>query len=154
MNNKKTDSWYAVFVLSVFCLFTICSLFLVLIGANVYRGVVDNMDSNNEIRASLSYVSNKVHAAGGDVSLQTIDGQQALVMEETYDHIPYRTYIYQYDGYLMELFADAGRKFTPGDGDRITPISRFSMSQRGNMLDLTATDRNHRTLTMDLVLHR
>jgi len=153
MNGKSTHSLDTIFVLLIFCLFTICSLFLVLIGANGYRGIVGQMDSNNETRASLSYVANKVHAAdSGETAVQTINGQQALVINATYNGEAYHTYIYEYKGSLMELFTKAENPFTPGDGDKITTISGFAMAQNNHMLNLSATSKDKRTLTLNLFL--
>jgi hypothetical protein len=153
MNGKSSHSINTVFVLLVFCLFAVCSLFLVLIGANVYRGIVGNMDSNNETRASLSYVSNKVHAADGkDVELQTINGRQTLVISAQYNGKDYHTYIYEFNGSLMELFTKADNAFTPGSGDKITPVSEFTMTKSGSELNLAASGKNHRRLTMNLSL--
>ena len=153
MNSKSTHSFDTIFVLLIFCLFTICSLFLVLIGANGYRGIVSQMDSNNETRASLSYVANKVHAAdSGKTAVQTINGQQALVITANYNGEDYHTYIYKYKGSLMELFTKAKSPFTPGDGDKITTISEFTMAQDGSKLNLSATSKDKRTLTLSLFL--
>lgn len=151
MNGKKTHSLDTIFVLLIFCLFTICSLFLVLIGEHVYRGIVDQIDSNNEIRASLSYVANKVHAAEIDeTAVQTIKGQQVLVITENYNGEDYHTYIYEYKGFLMELFTKADNSFTPGDGDKITEITGFAIAQKGSKLNLYATGKDHRTITLSL----
>ena len=153
MNGKNTHSFDTVFVLLIFCLFAVCSLFLVLIGANVYTKIVGQMGANNETRASLSYVANKVHAAGsGEVSVQEIDGQQTLVIASSLNGGDYRTYIYEYKGSLMELFTAAKNSFTPGSGDKITEVSGFAMSEAGRNLKLAVTDRNRRTLTLDLFL--
>ncbi len=153
MNAKSTHSIETLFALLVFCLFSICSLFLVLIGGNVYRGIVGEMNATNETRASLSYVSNKVHAAGtGETSLQTVNGEQALVISAQFNGEAYRTYIYEHNGYLMELFTRADNPLTPGDGDKITAVSGFQMAQTGSSLNLTATGSDHRTLTLRLQL--
>ena len=153
MNGKNAHSFDTVFVLLIFCLFAVCSLFLVLIGANAYRGIVGQMDANNETRASLSYVANKVHAAGsGNTEVQTIDGRQALVIVSHYNGEEYHTYIYEYDGSLMELFTKAQNPFSPGDGDTITEISAFQMSQTGGRLNLSATGGDRRTLALSLFL--
>lgn len=153
MNGKSTHSFDTVFVLLIFCLFAVCSLFLVLIGANVYTKIVGQMEANNETRSSLSYVANKVHAAGsGEVSVQEVNGQQTLVIASSMNGGDYRTYIYEYKGSLMELFTAAKNSFTPGSGDKITAVSGFAMSQAGRDLKLAVTDRNRRTLTLDLFL--
>ena len=153
MNERSPHSVSTVFVLALFSFFAVSSLFLVLIGANVYKGIVADMDANNEMRASLSYVGNKVHAAGTDgVQLQTFDGQKALVLSSAANGEDYKTYIYEYNGYLMELYTRAQNGFTVGAGDRITPVSGFSMEESGGQLTLSVNGKGHRRLTMDLCL--
>ncbi|MDF2631937.1 MAG: hypothetical protein K0Q85_533 [Caproiciproducens sp.] len=153
MNSKSTHSFDTVFVLLIFCLFAGSSLFLVLIGANVYRDIVGEMNANNETRASLSYVSNKVRAADSrDVSVEKIDGQDTLVIHSANNGSDYKTYIYLHDGYLMELFTKAENGFTAGDGDKITPVSAFIMIKNDNELSLSVSGGNKLRLSLDLFL--
>lgn len=153
MNSKSTHSFDTVFVLLIFCLFAGSSLFLVLIGANVYRDIVGEMNANNETRASLSYVSNKVRAADSrDVSVEKIDGQDTLVIHSAHNGSDYKTYIYLHDGYLMELFTKAENGFTAGDGDKITPVSAFTMTKNDNELSLSVSGGDKSRLSLDLFL--
>lgn len=153
MNGKNPHLFDTVFVLLIFCLFSVCSLFVVLIGANVYHSIVGEMESNNETRASLSYVSNKVHYADpGAASIRTVNGVKALVIGAQYNGEDYRTYIYVHQGYLMELFTTAENPFTPGDGEKITEITEFSMEQNGRQLSLSAAGKNRRTLKLNVDL--
>lgn len=153
MNSRSSHSVNTVFVLLIFCLFSVCSLFLVLIGANSYRRIVGEMDSNNETRASLSYISNKVHAVNGkDVGIQTQDGQKVLVIGSNEGDRKYNTYIYLYKGYLMEFFTRADNGFTPGDGDKITPLTAFTMEKNGSELMLSVCGENRRSLSLNLFL--
>lgn len=153
MNSRSSHSVNTVFVLLIFCLFAVCSLFLVLIGANSYHRVVSEMDSNNETRASLSYISNKVHAAnGGNVRIETLNGQKTLVIRSNENGREYNTYIYLYNGYLMELYTKADNGFTPGDGDKITPLTAFTMEKDGSELKLSVCGKNRRHLSLNLFL--
>lgn len=153
MNSKSTHSFDTVFALLIFCLFAGSSLFLVLIGANVYRNIVGEMNSNNETRASLSYVSNKVRAADSrDVSVEKMDGQDTLVIHSAYNGSDYKTYIYLHDGYLMELFTKAENEFIAGDGDKITPVSAFTIAKNNNELSLSVSGGEKSRLSLDLFL--
>ena len=153
MNSKNAHSVYTVFILLIYCLFAVCSLFLVLIGANVYRGIVEKMDSNNETRATLSYITNKVHCADSrDVTVETLDGQQTLVICSAHNEREFKTYIYFHNGYLMEYFTSAENEFSAGSGDRITPVSDFKMEKNGKMLNLSVSGENRRRLALSLLL--
>lgn len=153
MNDRTIRAFNTFFILAVFSLFAICSLLVVLFGANVYHGLVSDLDANNEVRTSLSYVSNKVRAADSrDISVRTDAGQQVLVITRQYSGEKYDTYIYHYQGSLYELFTKAQNQFVPGNGDKITPLSGFSVKKDGDRLTLTATGKDRRTATIGLQL--
>lgn len=153
MNSKSTHSFDTVFVLLIFCLFAGTSLFLVLIGANVYRNIVSDMSANNETRASLSYVSNKVRSADSrDISVEKVNGQDTLVIHSEYNKSDYKTYIYLHDGYLMELFTKAENSFSAGEGDKITPVSAFTLAKHDNELSLSVSGGGKSMLSLDLFL--
>ncbi len=153
MNNRTIHAFNAVFVLAVFSLFAVCSLFVVLFGANVYHQMTASLDANNEVRTSLSYVSNKVRAVDGrDVTVRELGGRQVLVIGRTYGGEAYRTYIYYDRGSLYELFTKAENKFVPGNGDKVTAVSGFSMSKSGGRLILTAAGKDRRTAAVELLL--
>jgi len=153
MNGKNAHSINTVFVLLVFCLFAVSSLFLVLIGANVYRSIVDKMDANNEMRSSLSYVSNKVRSADSrDVSVESLGGQETLVIASEFNSEKYNTYIYQYNGYLMELFTKADNDFKAGDGDKITPVTTFTITKNESELSLEVSGGDNRKRSLKLSL--
>jgi len=153
MNGKNAHSINTVFVLLLFCLFAVSSLFLVLIGANVYRSIVDKMDANNEMRSSLSYVSNKVRSADSrDVSVESLGGQETLVIASEFNSEKYNTYIYQYNGYLMELFTKADNDFKAGDGDKITPVTTFTITKNESELSLEVSGGDNRKRSLKLSL--
>ena len=153
MNERNPHSVNTVFILVVFSLFAVFSLFLILIGAHVYKGIVSDMDTGGQVRASLSYVANKVRAAGsGEAELQTIDNQTVLVLSSKTEGASYKTYIYEYNGYLMELFTRAENGFTQGAGDKITPVSGFSMAESGRELTLSVNGKGQSRVTLNLCL--
>lgn len=153
MSDRTARAFNTVFLLAVFGLFAVCSLFVVLFGANVYHKIVSDLDANSEVRTSLSYVSNKVRSAdAGEVAVRTVDGQQVLVISHEYSGKKYSTYIYQYRGSLYELFTDAGNQPVPGNGDKITALSGFSVSKSGDRLTVSVTGKDSRTVSAELVL--
>ncbi len=153
MSDRTARAFNTFFVLAVFGLFAVCSLFVVLFGANVYHKIVSDLDANNEVRTSISYVSNKVRSAdAGDVAVRTVDGRQVLVISRKYSGKEYSTYIYQYRGSLYELFTDAENQPVPGDGDKITALSGFSASKNGDRLTVSVTGQDSRTASAELVL--
>lgn len=153
MGNRMVRSFNTAFILAVFTLFAVCSLFVVLFGANVYHKVVSGLDGNSEVRTSISYVSNKVRAADArDVTVRAVDGRQMLVIGSQYGGKEYSTYIYQYQGSLYELFTGVENQPVPGNGDKITPLSGFSVSKSGDRLTVSATGKDSRSAAAELIL--
>lgn len=58
-------------------------------------------------RTALSYVTEKIHQADeyGAVYAGTFDGQDAIVIRQTYSEQTYVTYLYEYDGYLRAFYS-------------------------------------------------
>ena len=63
--------------------FALMALLTVVLGAGVYRSVVDRAEVNHEARTAMAYVTGKLRANTGDVSLeQTEVGEDMLVLSE------------------------------------------------------------------------
>ena len=54
-----------IFVLSLFCLFTVLSLFVVIQGADVYQGISREMSANYSARGTVAYLTEKVRRTTG-----------------------------------------------------------------------------------------
>jgi hypothetical protein len=133
----------------------VLSLLVILIGAHAYNGIVKDMDGNNQMRASLSYVANKVRAGdeSGAVTVDKIDGQDVLIIRANYDGADYKTYIYYSNGSIFEQFNKAEKPFQPGKGDKITAAKAFHMEKStDNQLKLAATDEKNRQLSLQICL--
>ena len=128
---KRKGAGSSFLVLLVFGLFAVTSLFLVMIGANVYKNTVKNTDQNNELRASLNYVVNKIRAndVKGGVSVEEIDGYEVICLRRTYDGEDYCTYLYYDEGALKESFVDVSYGFHPDEGDEVVKTHGFAASQ-------------------------
>lgn len=155
MGVKRIEFFDTLFLLILFCLFTVLSLFVILIGAHAYSGVVQDMDGNNQMRASLSYVANKIRAGdeSGAVRIENINGQKVLTICADYDKSEYKTYIYYCNGSIYEEFRKAEQAFQLGKGDKISTAKTFSVEKiADNSLKLTATDDKNRQLSLQVCL--
>ena len=91
-------------------LFSVLSLMLVLSGAGVYKNTVENTRYNNQVRATLSYVSNKVRSADSStIRIEQRNNISVLLFTESIEDTVYETMIYVYDGSLREMFSRQGR---------------------------------------------
>lgn len=148
MKQQRTRSAETVFALSLLVLFAGLSLFLVVIGGNTYRAITARMNENNEVRTSLSYITNKVHASGGGAAVQSEDGVDTLVLGEG----DYVTYIYTYEHALYEYYTSADAPFAPNYGEKLVEDVDLSFAQEGNFLraTLTQADGSEESVTLRL----
>lgn len=122
------------FVLALFCVFAISALMLVTIGANVYQKTVNNMDANYSSRTAFSYVTEKIRQndTSQTISIGSIENHPAIILSQDIDGRIFNTYLYEYDGYLTELFTSADLNLG-GDilkaGHPLIPIKDFSLSE-------------------------
>ena len=122
------------FVLALFLVFTLSTLTLVLFGANIYQNTVNSMEDNYNARTVCSYISGKFRSndSAGDISIGSIDGQPSLILNQEINDASYRTYIYEYDGYLRELFVSDSVTLGAevlNAGNKLCPIDKFEVSE-------------------------
>ncbi len=143
------------FILILLFTFSVSSLVIVMIGANVYKSVVDDMQSNYDLRIPLSYIATKVrqHDQSGAINLTLKEGTNVLVLESTADKVSYETWIYAYDHRLYEVLLQKGETINLADGMAILPVTGLDLKMPTNkLLELTSYDANGKTLDLSLNL--
>lgn len=134
--DHKTDT---VFVLMVICLFALCTMFVMILGAQIYKNVVDRADKNFDNRTGINYVVNRVRAAdkSGAVSVEKVEDVPALALREQEGGRGYVTYIYFYDGALRELYMEDGQEPLAKDGSEIVTAQAFEVTMQGALVSLS-----------------
>lgn len=132
-NHKRSEAINGLLVFLIYGMFALFALFLVVIGARVYKNVVTTGDSNAAVRTGFCYISNKVRMYGGQgsVSLEEHEGCQVLTLRSLISDGEYETRIFYSDGVLWEQFAPAAIAFDPEDGEKIVALPAFSMADDG-----------------------
>ncbi|WP_040196193.1 DUF4860 domain-containing protein [Candidatus Soleaferrea massiliensis] len=153
---SRSHSIDVLFSFVLFGLFTVLSFMLVLIGANVYSGVVKASDGNDEVRASLSYVSNKVRAENRreGIRVEERSGVRTLVISQEIEGRTYETLIYYYDGSLREILRRPDQSFDPSRGQEIAELKSFDVSEneQKSLLTLTIMTTQDREYTSRIAL--
>ena len=157
MNQKQPHIVDVIFVLALFGLFSLSSLFLITAGSEIYHNTVKNMDRNYELRTSTSYLTEKVRHSK-NTELIELKGEGAIALREIVNDTEYVTYLYYYDGYLRELHTIAGTDL--GDsmlaaGQKITQLDHLSFNELSNGLiqtELVFSDKTNTTLLLNATL--
>ncbi len=126
------------FMLSLFCVFAVTALLVVILGADVYKEISANMDANHNARVSVAYITQKVRQSGPDsVEIRDLGGSDALVLTQGIEGITYETWIYAQDGSLLEATAQAGDELF---GQSITQLESLNIELSEGLLTLSVTD--------------
>lgn len=152
----RKHSVQSIFVVILFCLFAASLMLILVSGAGVYQRVVNAMGTNYDSRTATTYVFNKVHHAdnGDSVSLGSFGDGDALLLMEEIDNIKYCTYIYCYDGKLMELFSRYDQQIDPEYGTPIMDIRSLNISEETDTLySFRITTLDDETDTLYVHLH-
>ena len=130
-----------VFVLLLLALFACVSVFLVMMGAQVYRGTVNRAEANNEKRIAAAVVRSAVWAQdGGTVRIEDQDGLPVLAIEDNYDGEIYVKRLFCRDGWLRESYAADEWEFDPEGGEPLCEMRAFEPKMKGKNLTVHITD--------------
>ena len=128
------------FVIGLFCIFALSTIFLISIGADIYGKTVSNTEINFNDRTSFAYVTEKIRQAdrSGAISAATLEGRSALKLQKTVQDTAYITWLYEDEGYLKELMVREDTPLSLSAGQEILPVSNFSVSRiQDNLLRIT-----------------
>lgn len=144
-----------IFPIALFFVFALSTITVLLLAARIYQSTTENSALNYTAGTSLSYISEKIHQndVAGGVTIDSLDGTPALVMEQEIEGDPYYTYIYALDHQLMELFVKGDTNVDLSSGTRILEIRDFTMEEtEDGIFSFTCTDKNGQKSTVNVSL--
>lgn len=147
----KSHVLQLLFTLTLFCVFAASSLLVVILGSRVYSNTISEMNGNYDLRTSLHYISEKLRQsdAAGSVRIGSFGDGDALLLDQTVDGTVYRTWIYQYDGSLCEIFAQKDAVLQPANGQAIMPLAGFALSyEEPGLLRVQTTGADGQTASL------
>lgn len=131
-NKKDRHMIDSVFVILLMLLFVLCALSVIAIGATVYQKNVSSMANNNSHRIAGAYITEKIRQSdiNGSIYIKELFGENSLVMTKEINGELFDTYIYDFDGKLMELMArDDLSVIYPQSGQKIMDIKSFDIEE-------------------------
>jgi hypothetical protein len=129
---KKRHSVNAIFTIMLLGLFAITAISVALLGAQVYARTAENLQANFGTRTSIIYLSEKIRACQGEISVRDIGEEKALVLDEETDGQVYESWIYILDDSLYEAVVRQGSLVLPSAGQKIMPLESFEMALDGD----------------------
>ena len=138
--NHKIDFLFPMLVL---LLFAACAVTVVLLAAGVYSRTVNDAAAGDDARTAISYLTERLHSydTAGSAELGELGDCSALILTRTENGYAYRTYIYAYEGRLMELMAREDADVQPDAGRSILDVASLQMEEPAEGLyRFTTTD--------------
>ena len=138
MKQTKKFKLTGVLVLLVFAVFLVCVLMVLLTGADIVQKLTRRDRESYLHRTAVQYVAMRVRQAdqSGMVEVRREDGQDVLILGEIIDGRQYETRVYYHDGFLREMFCEAGAKIPPEFGEEILAMDGFSAQKQDSALTL------------------
>lgn len=130
---KRTSKLTDLLALTVFAVFALCVLLVLLTGAKVYRNLVNAGGESYTARTAAQYVTTRVRQAQ-TVTVEDFGGCQALILPETVGEQTYITRVYCYDGYLRELYCAEEAALSPEDGEKVMEAESLDLTLEGTLL--------------------
>lgn len=141
--NKKQHAIDIIFVLSLFCAFAVLALFVVVLGANVYKGISADMTRNYDARTSLAYMSEKIRQndVEGGVFVGDVNGSKALVLKQETGGQAYETWVYVEDGWLSEVTVAAGTDVSEIAAQPLSELAQMDVTLSNGIFDISVEDK-------------
>lgn len=129
----------SLFSILLFFLFTLCIVFVMVIGANVYKNIAKRMDDNFTKRTGIMYILNKVRQYDyiDYVNIKEIENHTVLELKEIETDLDYHTLIYCYEGSLRELFKAVEDEIPLSEGIEIVKARSAGFTMDEKLLFIT-----------------
>lgn len=152
---RRGHSIDVVLSLVLFCLFAGSVLMVLMLGVQSYQGVVQSMEESYHERTCLQYIATKVNHYSGENAVTVTDygDGSALALGETIGGSEYVTYIYTYEGNMMELFCASDVELDPSAGFKIMGVEGLDFTAITDDLIHITCSSSSGTATVYVTVH-
>ena len=135
--------------LLLFFLFVCCMVFVLFSGIHVYKSVSAVADEQFNINICNSYITAKIrhYDRVNGVTVDQIEGKDAILLKETIEKEEYVTFLYCSDGYLKELFCVENRNVDLSAGHPIALLDDFECELQNGLLSFCCQINDKQTET-------
>lgn len=147
--------------LLIFLIFTICILAVLLTGADIYKKISLRDQNSFQRRTTVQYLTTRIRQSdaegmvfAGDFNSEAFgDTGDTLFLKEEINGRIFFTRVYCHEGYLYELFSEAGLETSKQYGEKILKVNALNFTIRGNLLYVEIIHADSETETLILQLH-
>ena len=135
-SNASTANLRLVAVALLCGLFFLFAMSVILLGTNLYRGIVADTDERYTQRTALSYIMNQArqYDLTGGISVEAFGDDDVLALREG----GYVTRLYCYDGQLCSLYTEESLLLQPEHGVAVLPLDSLTLTQTDGRIIISA----------------
>jgi len=118
---------------------------VLMLGASTYERVTELSRDGYTEHSMLSYIWTKVKNSddAGHIYVGEFCGLSALYIDEEFGQVEYCTTVYQYNGWVCELFYEKGLEFSPEDGVQIIKLDSLTFKELDSGLIEVSSGENN-----------
>lgn len=152
---EQKHSITSIFILLLLLIFSMLAISLITFGSNVYQETTAGQNVSFSNRTSFAYLTEKIRQAedGDFVHVIEKNDTSVLCLDSYINEMLYVTYLYEYDGYLMEYFTNCDLDFDLRNGNKISEIHNLSFQLKNPLLHITFSDSSDTEHTIYMYLH-
>lgn len=126
----KKHNLTGVLVLVIFAVFMVSVLRVLLSGADIVQNISRRDQQTYLQRTAVQYITTRIRHADqhGCVTVENSGEESTLVLTEEIDGRQFQTRVYCCDGYLREMFCEAGTALPPEFGEEILAMKDFQIT--------------------------
>ena len=130
MKHSSKQTVQVILPLLVLSVFALCTLAVLLFGAQNYKELTHRDDSSYTQRTAVGYISGKIRqtASKEKITVESFGDGDCLCLPSTYENEEYITRLYCHNGNLCELFTPADITLDAQDGEIILPLENIASS--------------------------
>ena len=146
------------FPIALFFVFSSTAILVLLLSANIYKGVVADSEKSFEKGTALAYITQKIRqnddSENTEIFLSKFDNCEALAISQKYNHETYITYIYETNGELKEAFLQEDVQASANAGTTIMELGSLEMSQvSDSLLKVSCTSKSGDSMSTLIHIH-
>ena len=140
----KKNRLEGLIVLLLTGVFAVCILLVLITGARTYKNLTERGRKSYANRSCAQYIVSKIRQSDriDGIYTDTFRDSDALVLRAEINGKEYLTRIYEYDGYLMELFCEGTAELSPWDGEKIMKTGDLSFLDNDGLININYTDES------------
>lgn len=140
----------ALAALLLFGVFAVCVLVVLLTGADAYSRLTRRDQAIGDRRTCTQYIATRVRQADqlDGVAVERVEDTDVLILGSG----EYVTYVYCYEGWLMELYAWSGEPLVLEDGWQLLEMEKMALSLESGLLsvEIVNAEGNQDSLLLSL----